>query len=159
MEGNFRDGKNTTATIVGIIIFMAGFIATVIISVSVGDFGAVFMLPGIILTLLLGVAVESELSKGKFSADEKLVDFSVGFKKYRYFYTSIINIRTEIIFINGRGGSKIPYIELALSLRNGKIVRFSDTVPSYECDTLENLKKYQKNHQFTELACYIKSRL
>lgn len=155
MEGNFRDSRND---IVGIIILIVGLIVMPIIQVKF-DLGFAFTLIGVPVMVFLMFAVDSVLSKSKFSADEKLVDFSVGFKKYRYFYTSIINIRTEIIFTEVRGRAKIPHIELVFSLRNGKIVRFSDTVPSDKCDTIENLKKYQEKHQFTKLAYYIKSRL
>lgn len=159
MEGNFRDGKNGHATTVGLVVFFVSFIATVIISVKSGDYGTVFLFFGVPVTVLLMVAVDSVLSKGKFSANEKTVTFSVGFSKYVYFYKSIIKVKTEVTFTNGRYGAKIPHIELVLTLRNNKIVRFSDTVPSYESETLESLKKYHNSHQFTELADYIKSRL
>lgn len=158
MKGNFKDREDGIATIAGIMIFVVGFIATVIISVSVSDFGYVFALPGIILTLLLAVAVESELSKGKFSADDKSVAFSMGFSKYEYSYKNIANAKTETTFTNGRYG-KIPHVELVLSLQSGETVRFSDNVPFCESDTLEGLKEFQKNHQFTKLADYIKSKL
>lgn len=157
MEGNFKDGKNGTANIAGGVVFIAGFIATVIISVNLGN--SAFTLFGMPITVFLMIAVDDVLSKGKFSADEKSVAFSVGFSKCEYSYKNIINIRTEIVFTKVRGSAKIPHIELVISLRNGKIARFSDGVPFWESESLESLKEFQKNHQFTKLADYIKSRL
>jgi len=159
MEGNFHDSKNSTAFAVGIITFIVGFIATVIISVSLDDIGPAFELVGVPVTVFLTVAVVNLLDKGKFSADEKSVAFSVGFSKYEYSYKNIIDARTKTIFTNGRYGAKIPHIELVISLRSGSIVRFSEGVPSYASDTIESLRKFQEKHQFTKLAYYIKSRL
>ncbi len=163
MEGNFNDGKNGTANVAGGAVFIVGFIATVIISLKLDDYsngyGGIFSFFGILITIILMVAVINLLAKGKFSADEKSVAFSVGFSKYEYSYKNIINVRTETTFTNGRYGAKIPHIEFVISLRNDRIVRFSDAVPSYDCETMESLKKYQDSHQFTKLTCYIKSRL
>ncbi|MDE6788069.1 MAG: hypothetical protein K2J47_01945, partial [Ruminococcus sp.] len=110
------------------------------------------------VTVGLTLLVSERLAKGRFSANEKSVVFQVGFKKYEYSYKNIINVRTKTVFTNGRYG-KIPHIEIALSFRNGSIVRFCDTVSNYEYDTIEGLKKLQEEHQFTELADYIKSKL
>lgn len=158
MEGNFQDGKNGTANTAGCAVFIAGFIAAVIISVKLDDAGIAALI-GMPVVVFLMVSVVNFLSKGKFSADEKSVAFSVGFSKYEYSYKDIVSARTETTFTNGRYGAKIPHIELVISLRNGRIMRFSDDVPSCESESLDSLNKFQKNHQFTKLACYIKSKL
>lgn len=163
MKGYFNDSKNGIANIAGGAVFIVGFIATVIISLKLNDYsngyGGIFSFFGVLITILIMFAIINMLSKGNFSADEKSVAFSVGFSKYEYSYKNIISARTEITFTNGRYGAKIPHTELVLSLRNGRIVRFSDAVPSYESDTLESIRKFQNSHQFTKLACYIKSKL
>ncbi len=153
MEGNFRDGKNSLATIAGMIILIVGLIVMPIIQVKF-DLGSAFTLIVAPVMVFLIFAVDSMLSKGEFSADEKSVAFSLGFSKYDYSYKNIINVKTETTFTNSRYG-KILHIEIMLSLRNGKIVRFDDAVSKYEYDTMEDLKKLQERHQFTKLAEYI----
>ena len=157
MEGKFMDGENSAAKTVESTVFIVGLIATTVISFNTSSIytSLIFTIFGMIVTVFLTVEVTNQIAKGKFSADEKSVVFSVGFRKYEYSYKDIINVRTEITFTDSRYG-KIPHIELVLSLRDGKTVRFSDDVPSYECDTLKSLKKFQDRHEFTKLAGYIK---
>lgn len=156
MNGDFKDSKNEFAKWTSIAVLLLSMIVSTCITAKLDMPFLTFVTAPV--TVGLTLLVSELLSKGRFSADEKSVVFQIGFQKYEYSYKNIINIRTKTVFTNGRYG-KIPHIEIALSFRNGSIMRFCDTVPSYECDTIESFKKFQKEHQFTELADYIKSKL
>lgn len=156
MNGDFKDGKNEFAKWASIAVLLLSFIVSACIIVKLNMPVLHFVTAPV--TVGLTLLVSERLAKGRFSADEKSVVFQVGFQKYEYSYKNIINVRTKTVFTNGRYG-KILHIEIALSFRNGSIVRFCDTVSQYEYDTMEDLKELQEEHQFTELADYIKSKL
>ncbi|MDE7365631.1 MAG: hypothetical protein K2N27_12280 [Ruminococcus sp.] len=156
MKGKFIEGNNPLAISVSIMVFIVSMIVTSIITTNTGE--RILTIPFVFVNVGLTLGIGYLLTRGKFSADEKGVEFKVGFLKYYYSYRQIVSVKTETILENGRYG-KIPYVQIALSLKNGEIMTFCDQIPRNEADTLESMKDYQNEHKFTELCKYIKNRI
>ncbi|MDE6520346.1 MAG: hypothetical protein K2K91_07815 [Ruminococcus sp.] len=156
MKGKFIEGNNPLALFVSVMVLIVSIIVTVIIATMLKE--RILTLPFSFIDVGLALGIGYLLTKGKFLADEKGVEFKVGFLKYYYSYRQIVSVKTETILENGRYG-KIPYVQIALSLKNGEIMTFCDQIPRNEADTLESIKDYQDEHKFTELCEYIKNRI
>ena len=157
MSGNFKDEKNEFA-VFGL---CATFLVSIIISaIIVSKYNLILLqIPSVFVTLFLSLAVGNLLSKGKFSADEKSVLFHVGFFKYEYFYNNISDIKIKTGLAHVKNGS-YAHIEFIIKLKNGETAIFHDCdLPDDALSTPEKHKEFQENHQFTQLADYIKSRL
>lgn len=153
MNGVFYNGRSELASAVLLIIFFIGFIASIYVMYITRSYILQIVLPFILVIVIC--VMYKLLCRSTFSADEKSVVFHSNLKKYEYSYKHIINVKTKIVFTKGRYG-KIPHMEIALSLKSGKVMRFYDSsIPSDKTDTIEHLEEFQENHQFTELTHYI----
>ncbi len=154
MNGRFFDGKSGSA--ISIIILLVGMTVSVYIVYITKLEWLHFILP--VVYVGITVVIDRVLGKGTFSADEKSVTFRCTFKKYEYLYKNIISVKSKIIFTDNVRSGKIPHMEIALSMKSGKIVRFYDSnIPRDILTTEESIKEIRENHQFTELAEFIKS--
>lgn len=158
MKGKFIEGNNPLAIFISVTLFIVSLIVTSIIATNAGTNGAILTFPFAFVDVGVCIGAGYLLTRGKFSADEKGVEFKVGFLKYYYSYRQIVNVKVETIFEKGRYG-KIPYVQIALSLKNGEIMTFCDQIPHDKADTLDSMKDYQDEHKFTELCEYIKKRI
>lgn len=158
MKGKFVDGNNPLAIFISVTLFIVTIIATTIIAANAGTTGAILTFPFTFVDVGVCVGAGYLLTRGKFSANEKGVRFKVGFLKYYYSYRQIVSVKVETIFEKGRYG-RIPYVQIALSLKNGEIMTFCDQIPRNEADTLDSMRDYQCKHDFTQLAKYIEKHL
>lgn len=157
MNGNFKDAKNAFAVF--------GMCATLLVSliisaIIIAKYNLILLqIPITFVIVLLSVAVGGLLSKGTFSADEKSVVFHVGFFKYEYFYNNIADIEVKTGLTHSKHGTS-AHIKFIITLKNGGTVIFHDCdLPDDALSTPEKHKKFQENHQFTQLTAYIKSKL
>lgn len=158
MNGKFVDGNNPLAIFISVTLFIVTIIATTIIAANAGTNGAILAFPFAFVDVGVCVGAGYLLTRGKFSADEKGVEFKVGFLKYYYSYSQILSAKTEVIFENGRYG-KIPYVQITLYLKTEETMTFCDQIPRNESDTLDSMRDYHCKHDFTQLCKYIENRI
>ncbi len=157
MNGDFKDSKNKIAIFGMCAMLLAGIVIPAII---IAKYNLIFLqIPAICVVLFLSITVGEILSRGKFLADEKSVVFHVGICKYEYFYNDIVDIEIKTGLTHSKNGTS-AHIEFIIKLKNGETAVFHDCdLPDDALSTPEKHKEFQENHQFTQLAAFIKSRL